>query len=233
MASSAADQLRWARFAAGDGRARAGARVLPAEVMRQMQQPTVALRGSKLGDAIGLCWFLRDVDGVRTFGHGGSANGQFADLLIVPERDFAVIALSNAGPDGIPFNQAVIRWALQTHLGVTDRDPEPLPYEEARAREVVGNYENEVMTLPIDWDGTGLRLEVLIKPEIRAAADTEVPPDHAPCDFGLLPGDGDEYIITGGAFQGQRGFFTRDETGAVVGVDLAGRLFSRVASAMG
>jgi hypothetical protein len=60
-----------------------------------------------------------------------------------------------------------------------------------------------------------------------------VPPDHAPFGFGLQPGDGDEYIITGGAFQGQRGFFTRDETGAVVGVDLAGRLFSRVASATG
>jgi hypothetical protein len=28
--------------------------------------------------------------------------------------------------------------------------------------------------------------------------------------------------------KGQRGFFTRDKSGAVVGVDLAGRLFSRV-----
>ena len=76
------------------------------------RQPTVALRGSSLGDAIGIGWFLRDVDGVRTVGHGGSANGQFAELLAVPERDFAVVSLSNAGPDGIPFNQAVVRWAL-------------------------------------------------------------------------------------------------------------------------
>jgi hypothetical protein len=59
----------------------------------------------------------------------------------------------------------------------------------------------------------------------------ELPPDHAPFDFGLLPGDADEYIITSGAFKGQRGFFTRDETGAVVGVDLAGRLFKRVPTA--
>jgi hypothetical protein len=70
-----------------------------------------------------------------------------------------------------------------------------------------------------------------MKPEIRAAADKELPPDHAPFDFGLLPGDADEYIITSGAFKGQRGFFTRDETGAVVGVDLAGRLFKRVPTA--
>jgi hypothetical protein len=74
------------------------------------------LRSSNLGDAIGIGWFLRDLDGVRTVGHGGSANGQFAELLTVPERGFAVVALSNAGPDGIPFNQAVVRWALQTYL---------------------------------------------------------------------------------------------------------------------
>jgi hypothetical protein len=71
------------------------------------------------------------------------------------------------------------------------------------------------------------QLEVLIKPEIRAAADKELPPDHAPFEFGLLPGQADEYMITKGALKGQRGFFTREETGAVVGVDLAGRLFSR------
>ena len=62
----------------------------------------MTLRASALGDAIGLCWFLREVDGVRTVGHGGSANGQFAELLIVPERDFAVVALSNAGPGRHP-----------------------------------------------------------------------------------------------------------------------------------
>jgi hypothetical protein len=67
-----------------------------------------------------------------------------------------------------------------------------------------------------------------MKPEIRAAAAKELPPDYPPADLGLLPGDGDEYIVTSGGLKGQRGFFTRDESGAVVGVDLAGRLFNRV-----
>jgi CubicO group peptidase (beta-lactamase class C family) len=231
IASSAADQLRWARFHLGDGRAESGARVLPAGLLHRMKEPTVTLRASALGDALGIAWFLRVVDGVRTAGHGGSANGQFAELLIAPERNFAVVALSNAGPDGIPCNQAVVRWALQSYLGVTDRDPEPVPYDEARAREIAGNYENEVMTLSIASVDAGLRLEVRIKPEIRAAADTEPPADHAPADFGLLPGDADEYIITSGALKGQRGFFTRDDTGAVAGADLAGRLFRRAPAA--
>jgi CubicO group peptidase (beta-lactamase class C family) len=229
LASSAADQLRWARFHLGDGRAESGARLLPAELLQRMQQPTVELRGSALGDAIGIGWFLRDIDGVRTVGHGGSANGQFAELLLVPERGFAVVALSNAGPDGIPCNQAVVRWALQAYLGVTDRDPQPLPYDEARAREAAGSYENEVMTLTIGTDGAGLWLEVRMKPEIRAAADKELPPDYPPADVGLLPRD--EYVLTSGGMKGQRGFFTRDQGGAVVGVDLAGRLFNRVPTA--
>jgi CubicO group peptidase (beta-lactamase class C family) len=64
--SSAADQLRWARFHLGDGRTERGASLLPAEVLQRMQQPTVALRGSNLGDAIGIGWFLRDRSCRRT-----------------------------------------------------------------------------------------------------------------------------------------------------------------------
>ena len=69
------------------------------------------------------------------------------------------------------------------------------------------------------------------KPEIRAGAVTELPADYDPFDFGLLPGDTDEYIVTSGALTGQRGFFTRDAGRAVAGVDLAGRLFNRVPTA--
>jgi CubicO group peptidase (beta-lactamase class C family) len=227
LASSAADQLRWARFHLGEGRSDDGVPMLPAALLRRMQEPTVALRGSALGDSIGIGWFLRDVDGVRTIGHGGSANGQFAELLLVPERAFAVVSLANAGPDGIPFNRSVVRWALQTYLGVTDQDPEPLPHNETRAREVVGSYGNEVMTLTIDSDGARMWLEVLMRPEIRRAADKELPPDYPPAGIGFLPGDRDEYIITDGGMKGQLGFFTRDESGTVIGVDLAGRLFTR------
>ncbi|MEV5955776.1 hypothetical protein AB0M11_18715 [Streptomyces sp. NPDC051987] len=36
------------------------------------------------------------------------------------------------------------------------------------------------------------------------------------------------YIVTEGGLTGQRGYFCRDADGAVVGVDLAGRLFKRV-----
>jgi len=79
-----------------------------------------------------------------------------------------------------------------------------LPYDEARAREIVGNYENDTMDPTIDsTDEPGLRLEVRMKPEARAAYK-EMPLDHAPFDLSLLPGDADGYIITSGARTGQR-----------------------------
>jgi len=164
--------------------------------------------------------------GVRTVGHGGSGNGQFAELLMVPERDFAIVAASNASPGGIPCNQAIVRWALEHYLGAADRDPEPEPYDQVRAAEIAGAYENDAMTFTVTADGTSLSLEVLLKPEIRAASEVEMPADYDPFDFGLLPGD--EYIVTSGALKGQRGYFTRDESGAVAGADLAGRLFKRL-----
>ena len=228
IVSSVEDQLRWARFHLGDGCTDNGVRILPTELLHHMKKPTVALKGSTLGDNIGICWFLRDVGGVRTVGHGGSANGQFAELLTVPERNFAIVAVSNASPNGIPFNQAVVRFALETYLGVKDRDPEPLPYDEKRALEIVGRYEIDAQMLTIRTDGTSLTLEVDIKPEIRVAADKELPPGYPPADMGLLPGDKEEYIITSGGLKGQRGFFTRDKSGVVVGVDIAGRMFKKV-----
>ncbi len=237
VASSVADLLRWARFHLGDGRAPDGTEVLPAGLLRQMRDPTAELRASSLGDAIGIGWFLRDIGGVRTAGHAGSGNGQFAELLLVPDRDFAVVTAANASPGGVGCNQAIVRWALEHYLGVTGRDPEPDPYDPVRAAEITGGYENDAMTLTITADGTGLSgtglsgtglsLEVLLKPELRAASKVELPADYDPFGIGLLPGD--EYIVTSGALKGQRGFFTRDTSGVVVGADLAGRLFSRQA----
>lgn len=159
-------------------------------------------------------------------GHGGSAHGQFAELLTVPERGFAVVSLSNAGPNGIPFNQAAVRWALEHYLDVVDRDPEPLPYDPARARELAGRYENDAMVCVIAADEHGITLEVGIQPQIRAALETEAPPDYPPMAIGLLPDD--QYILTEGGMKGQRGFFTRDANRAVIAVDLAGRAFTRV-----
>ncbi|QDQ09820.1 serine hydrolase domain-containing protein [Streptomyces spectabilis] len=223
LASSASDLVRWARFQLGDGEG-----VLPAAALRRMRERTVELRSSSLGDGFGVCWFLRDLDGVQGIGHGGSGAGQFAELLIVPERNFAVVALSNVGPDGYTCNQSVLKWALEHYLGVVEKEPEPVPYDEALARQVTGRYDIDAMNVDIAADGTLLTLAVEIKPEIREASDEEMPPGYPPATLAFLPGDGDEYVVLEGGLKGERGYFSRDPHGTVTGIDLGGRLFSRV-----
>ncbi|WP_030813815.1 serine hydrolase domain-containing protein [Streptomyces sp. NRRL S-337] len=226
LASSVSDLLRWARFQLGEGEG-----VLPAAALHRMREQTVALRASTLGDGFGICWFLHDLDGLHGIGHGGSGNGQFAELLIVPERNFAVVSLANVGPDGYPFNQSVVRWALEHYLGVVEKTAEPLPYDEEKAQQVVGRYDIDAMNLDLATDGTRLTLAVGIKPEIREASDEEMPPDYPAAAIGFLSGDGDEYLVTEGGLKGQRGYFSRDANGTITGIDLAGRLFSRIPEA--
>ncbi|RMI34835.1 serine hydrolase domain-containing protein [Nocardia stercoris] len=227
-ASSVADVLRLARLHLRDGRTDDGVRLLPADLVRQMREPTVEVPNSSLADAFGICWFLKEIAGTATFGHGGSTNGQFTDLLIVPGHDFAITVATNEGPDGgMAVIKAVTAWALEHYLGLVDVAPEPIPFDPARAAEIVGTYGNDVMTVDIATDGTGLTIECMIRPEIRAAAGAEVPADLPAAPMGLLPGDTDEYIVTAGGLEGQRGRFSRAADGTVTGFGLAGRAFTR------
>jgi CubicO group peptidase (beta-lactamase class C family) len=228
LASSAADQIRWCRFHLGNGCSPNGVPVVPPESLLRMRTPTIACPNDSLGEWIGLSWFLREVGGVKLAEHGGSANGQFANLLIAPERDFAIAALSNAGPDsGLAFNKEVLRWALVRYLNIVDEEPELLPFDPVGAGEIIGSYENDMMVLTFRVEGATFTVECQIRPEVRAAAGNAPPPDLPPATLSMLAGNAVAFIVTSGGLKGQRGCFSKDTSGAVTGVDLAGRLFMR------
>lgn len=232
LASSVADQLRWCKFHLGGGLCPGGTRIVPEESLLRMRSPTVACENSSLGDWIGLSWFLREVDGVKIVEHGGSANGQFANLLVAPDHDFAVAVLSNAGPDGgLAFNREILHWALEQYLHVVDRAQEEQAYDAGASGEVVGTYQNEMMVITVRDEDAAITLECQIRPEIRVAAAKAPPPDLPPAGLSLLSGDDLAFVITSGGLKGQKCCFNRDATGVVTGVDLAGRFFDRVAAA--
>ena len=108
MTSNVADQLAWARFHMGDGTAPDGTRILSEELLRRMQDPTVSCPGNALGDAVGISWLLRDVEGTRVVAHGGDMAGQHSIFEMVPERRFAITSLTNCGPNGSEFNEEII-----------------------------------------------------------------------------------------------------------------------------
>jgi hypothetical protein len=91
-------------------------------------------------ESVGLDWFVRDTEGVRTIGHGGVTVGYISELAVVPEAEVAVVCLTNA-TNGGAVNQVVRRWALERCAGVVERDPEPAPDGFAdRPGRVAGTY---------------------------------------------------------------------------------------------
>jgi CubicO group peptidase (beta-lactamase class C family) len=224
LATSVSDLLRWARFHLGDG-----GQVLPKTELGQMRHPTAKLIGSSLGDAVGIGWFLRDIGGAHAFGHAGSANGQFADVLIIPDKDFAVVTIANSGPDnGLAFNHEIIQAGLESVAKVTAPRVKVMRYKRHVADEYAGVYENEMMHATFTSTGKALTAEFAIKPGIRASATTELPPDMPAAPIALLHGEQDQYMVTGGGLKGQRGYFSRDKSDRIITVTMAGRVFTRI-----
>jgi CubicO group peptidase (beta-lactamase class C family) len=229
ISSNARDQIAWARFHLGDGTAPDGTRILSEESLDRMKQATADAAGSAIGDAIGITWMLRDVEGVRLVGHGGNTIGQDSGFDMVPERGFALITMTNCSPNGSQFNEELFRWALEAYLGIIDRDPEPISLGDAQIAQYVGTYETIAAWAELVAEEGKLAFNVTIKPEVleqlrEQGEDVDEPP---PFPIGLLPGEGDRYIVTDGPAKGMKGYFVRDPSGKVEAVHVGGRLATR------
>lgn len=232
MSANAADQLAWARFHLGDGRAADGTRVLSKELLDLMKQPTVDMQGSALGDYVGISWLLKDIEGVRLVSHGGTTNGQHSAFVMVPERDFAFIAMTNCGPNGPQLNGELEKWALETYLGLVEPEPVPLALDEAALAQYAGEFETIAARVRLTVDAGKLWAQVEIKPEMLKVLQEQLGEDEVPAQppipLGILAGDGDRYVVTDGAGKGMRGYFARSDSGAIEGVHMGGRLATKV-----
>lgn len=231
VTATAADQIAWARFHLGDGTAPDGTKLMSRELLDRMKQPTAQMPGSALGDAVGIAWLLRSFGGLTLVSHGGTTIGQLSQFMLVPERDFALISMTNCSPNGSHFNDQLRTWALETAFGVTEPDPEPIEADAQTLAAYAGRYETIAAIANITAADGGLVLQVEIKPEMRRQLQEsgEDVPDQPPLHLGLLAGEGDRYVITDGPAKGMRGYFVRGASGAVDGVHVGGRLASRVA----
>ncbi len=224
--STVADQLTWARFHMGDGTAKDGTRVLSEPMLKRMQEPTVECPGNALGDAVGISWMLRDVEGLRVVAHGGDTAGQHSTFEMVPEKRFAITSLTNCGPNGGEFNERITRWAFEAYLGVEIKDPEPLRLSDEALHEYVGRYETIALITDIRAADGGLIVDVTVRPEVLEQLNEE-PDDEPPIPLGILSGDGDRYIVPEGPAKGMKGYFSRGAGGTIDGIHIGGRFATR------
>ena len=231
MSATAGDQIRWARFHLGDGTGPDGAPVLSRELLERMREPTASMPGSAIGDAVGISWLLRDVDGVTLVGHGGTTHGQLSAFMMVPARDVAVVVLTNSGPNGAQLHGEMVRHALASYADVVESDPAPMAVDAAHVQQYAGRYETLVALVDVVATAAGLEIHVTVKAEAMAAlreAGAPVEDDtQPPLPIGLLAGPGDRYVITGGQAKGMKGYFARTGDGAIGGIHVGGRLATR------
>jgi CubicO group peptidase (beta-lactamase class C family) len=227
ISSNARDQIAWARFHMGDGRAPDGTRLLEPETLRHMQVATVDCFGNAIGDQCAIAWWLKRVGEVTKVSHGGTTNGQHSLFAMVPERQFAVVSLTNCGPNGPEFNEALEKWALKTYLGVDVPEEVAADRPESELAAYVGRFETIAAVCYVRVRGGGLEADMEPKAEFLAELHEEAPPPEPPIPLGLIPG-GDRYVVTDGPAKGMTGYFRRDAAGNVDAVHLGGRLALRV-----
>jgi CubicO group peptidase (beta-lactamase class C family) len=161
LISSARDQLRYARFHLGDGRAPDGTPLLsPAALaaMRSNPGPAGTLVAEIDGYGVSLC-LRRTAEGVHVVEHGGDWPGQHSGFLFVPERDFAMTLLTNStGGRRLKLELFYDDWVLGHYAGLHNPPATPVRMLPARLMEYEGAYLGRNLQEPGEWEETVLSL---------------------------------------------------------------------------
>jgi CubicO group peptidase (beta-lactamase class C family) len=223
LASSVRDQLAWARFHLGDGRAPDGTRVLSEELLRLMRREHA---GRGRHQSYGIVWKLRELAGVRVVEHGGAVPGQHSAFLMVPERDYAIVVLTNSHPDGQALWREIVRFSLRTDLGLVAPEPTARELTAGQLARYPGEYGWDSMRARVAVRAAGLVIDT-DSPELTAQARAagQPPPEPLPSmTVGLV--DDERYVVLDGAHRGTHGEFLFDGE-AVTAMLHFGRLLPR------
>jgi CubicO group peptidase (beta-lactamase class C family) len=236
LISSLRDQLAFARFHLGDGRGPDGATILSRaslEAMRTDPGPGGTLYVEL--DGMGVTFQLRPTaEGVAIAQHGGDWGGQHSGFLLVPERDFALVVLTNS--DGGPALVADLTaddWTLSRFLDLHNMPADLRTLGEAE----LAAYEGDYVLTAIGADGAASAVTSRMRADRGGLSMALLDPDGAPVD---LPAEApqrlgfyrDDYALVldgNGEPLGYRTDFVRDGEGRVAWFRFAGRLSRKVA----
>jgi CubicO group peptidase (beta-lactamase class C family) len=204
LLSSVDDMLRWARFQLGDGTGVDGTRLLAPDTLARTHTPQGP--GGALGtddlEAVGVNWLLRRVGGARTVEHGGTTVAQRSQFVLVPERGFAFVLLTNAS-GGSALRQQLTPWVLEHYLGLREPALPRVNVSAAQLAEYAGAYGLRAYGagLQVHRDADGLALQVLGDDgasEGPAASLAFYAPDRVVETDGPLPGNRSDFLRTPG-----------------------------------
>jgi len=227
LISSARDQLRYARFHLGDGRAPDGTPLLTAASLAAMRS-NPGPGGTLLSeiDGAGVSFFLRrTAEGVHVVQHGGDWTGQISGFLFVPECDLAMTLLTNSeGGGALRAELFMDDWALLRFAGLHNPPAVPTPLPPARLAEYEGTYVNQALEPTGDYLATAITVrgsDGLLRGRLeRGGAGIDV----------TLAFYRDDYVVfertgSGSPPGSERANFVRCGDGRVAWLSFGGRLY--------
>ncbi|NUW46652.1 serine hydrolase domain-containing protein [Nonomuraea rhodomycinica] len=156
LAMRARDLLAFARMHLAGGLGPDGRAVLSQESVLAMRQPQVAQPDLDQGTGWGLGWELFHRPDRAVFGHDGNTIGQSAFLRVVPERDVALVILTNGGCPKPVFRELagrVLGELAGVEPGEAPRpDPAAPPLDAAR---YAGTYLSSTSRTTVSQDADG------------------------------------------------------------------------------
>jgi hypothetical protein len=150
---------------------------------------------------------LRDRDGKRLVGHGGSTNGFRAHLVIIPEEQFAIVILTN-GNQGVAAYHRIEEWALEHYCGIKKETPQQVSLSNEQLERLAGYYEQPIHKITITVQDGGLKLDVVDRsPLVDEEKEVVQDPKWA------FPTSDRDFVIKGGPDDGQHVDFVFDQDG--------------------
>ncbi|SEA87037.1 serine hydrolase domain-containing protein [Alkalimonas amylolytica] len=227
IVTSITDLLSWARFHLGDLSDGYELPQLTGSRLAAMRKPTVHMPGCGFGDAFGIGWFLSKVGGSYLVSHGGSTNGQEANLSLLPEHNWALALLTNSSPGGLALCEAARTRVLSACTGLAETEARPASVNTLELAAYEGEYRALGMHCQINAGDKGKLLFTLYNdPELLQLMTGEEPVIRAePAVLEAWPVEGypDRYVFASNPIKGITGYFDRSLAGQVQAVNLFGR----------
>jgi CubicO group peptidase (beta-lactamase class C family) len=217
--STVDDLLTFAQFQLDGGVTREGKRLLAEETIRSMWRPQI--KAANFAEAYGLGWDTRLLGGVRVIGHGGSTNGFNAHLTIIPERHYAIAALTNSGRGSVMIDE-ITEADISTRFGLTMPKPAQTRLSPEALATFAGEYtrpDGKVILTVIEG---GLRRQAIMRDVLTDKEETYPPDDMRPI------GVSEFVVVTPGENLDSRSDFLLDGDGRPRYYRMGGRLAARV-----
>ncbi|MBI5876436.1 MAG: beta-lactamase family protein [Chloroflexi bacterium] len=220
LASTARDQLAYARFHMGDGAAASGERVLKAESLKLMQTPITM---AALGEQMALSWFVQDHGDVRVVRHGGATKGQLSAFLFAPTHGFALTVLTNADR-GAELHREATAFALKEFLGVMPPKPKVVRMDTAALSAYTGKYTSLLSDNELYLEDNRLMMSVTPR---GGFPTKDTPPGPTPPPTRLVFIGPDRVRALDAPHTDLQGEFLRNPDGSVAWFRFGGRIRAR------